>query len=58
MHCKSCEMLVKDALEAQGAKNIKILLNTTTQTGIVSCEADVSKQQLIDAIGKEGYKAS
>ena len=54
MHCRSCEMLVKDALEEAGAKNIKIHLDEKKQIGKVSFE-NVEKEKAVEIIKKEGY---
>lgn len=56
MHCKSCVMLVKDALEEKGAKEVKINLNEKTKKAVVSCEYEGDKQDIVAAIEGEGYK--
>lgn len=56
MHCKSCVMLVKDALEEKGAKNVNVKLDGKTKKAIVSCEYEGDKIDIINTIKKEGYK--
>lgn len=57
MHCKSCEILIKDALEElSGIKEITI----SHKTGILKVsfdESQLSKEKIIDIIKKEGYEA-
>ena len=55
MHCKSCVILVKDALEEIGASNIKIDLNEKKQIGKVSFDYSGNKDKAIEVIEKEGY---
>ena len=55
MHCKSCKMLVTDALEENGAKNIVIELNEKKQVGKVSFE-NLEIEKAIELIKKEGYE--
>ena len=55
MHCKSCAMLIQDALEELGASNIKISLDEKKQIGKVSFDHK-NKDEIIKAIEKEGYK--
>ena len=55
MHCKSCEMLISDALEDAGVISSKI----DHQTGLAEIEFDKSKLSLDNIkkiIKKEGYK--
>ena len=56
MHCKSCTMLVNDALSELGASNISIKLDEKTQEAVVSFDYAGDKKQVIAAIEKEGYK--
>jgi copper chaperone CopZ len=54
MHCSSCEMLVKDALEESGASNVVV----SHKKGLVDVEFDEKKlnESTIRAlIKKEGY---
>ena len=55
MHCKSCVMLVQDALEEIGAKEIRISLDEKKQIGKASFEYK-NKEEAIKVIEKEGYK--
>lgn len=55
MHCPSCEMLIKDALEEIGVKNSKI----DSKTGEAEIEFDDKKltlEKIKKTIEKEGYK--
>jgi copper chaperone CopZ len=54
MHCKSCKMLVEDALEEGGMKNIKVDLNEKEQIGKISFDGDKEKAKTL--IEDEGYK--
>ena len=54
MHCKSCKMLVNDALEENGATNIRIDLDEKKQLGKVSFE-NLDKKKAVELIKKEGY---
>jgi len=56
MHCKSCTMLVTDALTDLGASNISIKLDEKKQEAVVSFDFTGDKKQAIAAIEKEGYK--
>ena len=51
MHCKSCEMLISDELEENGAKNIKI----DHKTGKLSFDG-LSEEKGVEIVEKEGYK--
>ncbi len=57
MHCNSCCVLVKSAVEELGAKNVQIKLNEKRKQGKVILEYEGNKSELINAINKEGYKA-
>ena len=55
MHCKSCEMLIADALEEIGVSNSRIDSNS----GEAEIEFDdnkLSEQEIKETIKKEGYK--
>lgn len=54
MHCKSCEMLLKDAIEEKGLKVIRI----DHKSGTIEVEIEESEKinQAINAIESEGYK--
>ena len=55
MHCKSCVILVQDALEDLGATGVKIILDEKKQLAKVSFEYKDSKKA-VAVIEKEGYK--
>ncbi len=56
MHCTSCEMLVKDALEdMDGVKSA----GANHKTGIIDVDFDdgkVEREAIIETIKKEGYE--
>lgn len=56
MHCKSCEMLVKDGLEEiNGVESASA--SATKGKVIVSFDASkVKEKELVEAIKKEGYR--
>ena len=57
MHCKSCKMIVEEALQDIGAKDIVIAVDEEKQVGTVSCtHADLSTVK--NAIKKEGYEVA
>ncbi len=54
MHCKSCELLIMNSLEELGVKS-----KADYKKGIIDVEFDeskLSKERIIEAIEKEGYK--
>ncbi|MBL7052018.1 MAG: heavy-metal-associated domain-containing protein [Nanoarchaeota archaeon] len=53
MHCKSCEMLIKDSLEDLGVKDISFINNEIT---ITFDESKISLETIKKVIEKEGYK--
>ncbi len=56
MHCKSCEQLIKMALEDIGAKNV----SADHAKGVVVAEFDSTKltvENIKEAVEKEGYEA-
>jgi copper ion binding protein len=56
MHCKSCVVLVKEALtDVKGVKNADVDLQKNKAV-VEFDEKLVKEKQLIDAIEKEGYK--
>lgn len=57
MHCNSCVMLVKEALEDEGAKDVNVELNQKEQLGRVALQSDKSRVDLIKTIEAQGdYK--
>ena len=56
MHCKSCEIIIGDALEElDGVQNVEV----SNESGKVSVEFDESRtniKMIKDVIVKEGYK--
>ncbi len=58
MHCNSCTVLIKDALqETEGVKEAVVDLKKSKAT-INFDEIKITVDKLIEAIKKEGYEAS
>ena len=56
-HCKSCGILISDELKDMGAKKISVKVDEKSQIAKVSCETDLSKKKIADAIKELGdYK--
>ena len=57
MHCKSCTVLVQEALaDVKGVKTVAVDLQKEKAT-VSYDELLVKEKQLIDAVRKEGYDA-
>lgn len=54
MHCKSCVMLVQEALEEASAKNISIKLDEKKQLGTLSLDTNLTKAKLKTLIAEQG----
>lgn len=54
MHCKSCKMLITEALEDAGAKNVAVTVDEKKQTGTVTLESTLPKNELKKIIEAEG----
>lgn len=55
MHCKSCEVLIKEELEDAGAKDV--LVSASKGTVIASIdEKTITEKKVKQIIEKEGYK--
>jgi copper chaperone CopZ len=52
IHCKSCEMLIKDALEEIGVKD------ATFNKDQLTIESDISLEKIKKAIRSEGYEVN
>ena len=55
MHCKSCEIIIKESLEEIGAEKVE----SSYKTGDITLDYDESKldlQKIKQTIEKEGYK--
>ncbi len=58
MHCKSCEMLIKDSVgELGGVKKVDVSLVKNTVT-VEYDESQVSAKKITDTITAEGYKVA
>jgi len=56
MHCKSCEILIKDDLEETGAvKDIQVSASKGTVTAMYD-ETKIKEAKIKQIIEKEGYK--
>lgn len=55
MHCNSCKIIVTEALEDIGAKNINVSVDEKKKMGKVSCDFN-NIDKVIETISKEGYK--
>ena len=57
MHCNSCKIIITEALEEIGVKNISIQIDQGKQVGIVNVETELSKAEITKIIEKQGnYK--
>ncbi len=57
MHCNSCKLLITEALEDSGAKNVSVSLDEKKQVGTVTVDSPLTKTELKKLIEKEGdYK--
>ena len=54
MHCNSCSMLIKEALEDAGAKNVVVSLDEKKQIGTVMLDSSLSKEELKKIVETEG----
>jgi copper chaperone CopZ len=54
MHCKACTMLITEALEDAGAKDVKVALDEKKQTGAITLDSALTKAQLKTLIEAEG----
>lgn len=55
MHCKSCEILIKDELEEAGAKEVQVSASRGTVSASID-EKKLSEAKVKQLIEKEGYK--
>ncbi|MBT3940846.1 heavy-metal-associated domain-containing protein [Candidatus Woesearchaeota archaeon] len=55
MHCNSCEMLVKDALEELAGVNKVEASHETGAIYIDFNDTKISKEKILDVIKEEGY---
>ncbi len=54
MHCKACVMLISEALEEAGAKNINVKLDEKRQIGTVTLNSELSKARIAQIIAEQG----
>ena len=59
MHCNSCKILVGEALEEAGAKNVQITLDPKKQVGTITFDSSLSKDKVNEIIQEQGdYKVA
>lgn len=59
MHCNSCRILVSEALEESGAKDVSVKLDEKKQVGLVTLTSNLSKDKLKQIVQAQGdYKVS
>jgi copper chaperone CopZ len=51
MHCKHCEMLVREELKARGAKDV----HADAQSGLVTFKGDLTEEQAKEAVVAAGF---
>ena len=54
MHCKSCMMLITDAMDDLGVKVISSNLDEKAKTGTLIIEGNIDKKKIKEAIESEG----
>lgn len=54
MHCRSCKMLIEEALDAEGFSDVSIELDEKNQNAVVSFTG--SKKKAVEIIEREGYQ--
>jgi copper chaperone CopZ len=57
-HCKSCIMLITDALTELGVTDIKTKLDEKAKKATLACTYAGKRDDIINAIRKEGYEAT
>ncbi|MDP3728925.1 MAG: heavy-metal-associated domain-containing protein [bacterium] len=55
MHCKSCEVLIKEELEDAGATDVQVSASKGTVIATVD-EKKLTEKKVQEIIKKEGYK--
>ncbi len=54
MHCNSCKILISEALEEAGAKNVKVALDEKKQIGKISMDTTLSKDAIKRIVKEQG----
>jgi copper chaperone CopZ len=54
MHCKSCSMLISEALEDAGAKDVSVKLDEKKHVGTVTLTSPLPKEKLKAIIEEQG----
>ena len=57
-HCKSCGMLIQEALEEKGATDIKVVVDEKKQTATVECTYAGKKEDIVAVVQEQGYKVT
>lgn len=55
MHCKSCEVLIKEELEDAGATDVQVSVSKGTVIATID-EKKITEKKVQEIIKKEGYK--
>lgn len=55
MHCKSCEIVIKEELEDAGAQNVQVSVSKGTVSAMID-EKKLTEAKVKQIIAKEGYK--
>lgn len=54
MHCNSCKVIISEALEDAGAKDVHVNLDEKRQIGTITLSSDLPKAQLKQIIEEQG----
>ena len=54
MHCNSCKIIISEALEEAGAKNVHVGLNAQAQYGVVTFTSDLPQNKIKAIIEAQG----
>ncbi len=54
MHCNSCKILISEALEEAGAKNVQVDLDPKKQVGIITFDSTLSKDKVKELVQEQG----
>jgi copper chaperone CopZ len=54
MHCNSCKILVTEALEEAGAKQVAVRLDEKRRTGMITLESELPTAELKAIIEEQG----
>ncbi len=54
MHCNSCKILISEALEEAGAKNVQVALDPKKQVGIITFDSTLSNDEVKELVKEQG----